>query len=115
MRTQRTDHTDSLSITSNGVASSSPSSKKKVLSALRICEKSSSRNLNSPSLDHENDRSFSDAEEAITATENVFNVPGILYFHSATIFVYRTFYRFYYEVRFYVQDPVPHLQHHLVD
>ncbi|CAK9795460.1 Serine/threonine-protein kinase WNK3 [Anthophora plagiata] len=77
VRTQRTDHnTDSLSITSNGVASSSPSSKKKVLSALRISEKSSSRNLNSPSLDHENERSFSDAEEAITATENVFNVPG---------------------------------------
>ncbi|XP_033190942.2 wnk kinase isoform X4 [Bombus vancouverensis nearcticus] len=76
VRTQRADHTDSLSITSNGVASSSPSSKKKVLSVLRICEKSSSRNLNSPSLDHENDRSFSDAEEAITATENVFNVPG---------------------------------------
>ncbi|KAF3428170.1 hypothetical protein E2986_14012 [Frieseomelitta varia] len=76
VRTQRTDVTDSLSITSNGIASNSPSSKKKVLSALRISEKSSSRNLNSPSLDHENDRSFSDAEEAITATENVFNVPG---------------------------------------
>ncbi|KAK9297698.1 hypothetical protein QLX08_008739 [Tetragonisca angustula] len=75
VRTQRADLTDSLSITSNGIASNSPSSKKKVLSALRISEKSS-RNLNSPSLDHENDRSFSDAEEAITATENVFNVPG---------------------------------------
>ena len=66
-----------MPITSNGIASNSPSSKKKVLCALRISEKSSSRNLNSPSLDHENDRSFSDAEEAITATENVFNVPGI--------------------------------------
>ncbi|XP_076164633.1 wnk kinase isoform X2 [Ptiloglossa arizonensis] len=77
IRTQRTDHSvDSLSITTNGVASSSPSSKKKVLSVLRIPEKSSSRNLNSPSLDHENERSFSDAEEAITATENVFNIPG---------------------------------------
>jgi len=28
--------------------------------------------VNSSSLDHENDRSFSDAEEAIAATENVF-------------------------------------------
>ncbi|OAD59198.1 Serine/threonine-protein kinase WNK3 [Eufriesea mexicana] len=47
VRTQRTDHnTDSLSITSNGVAN------------------------------YENERSFSDAEEAITATENVFNMPG---------------------------------------
>ncbi|KOC60991.1 Serine/threonine-protein kinase WNK3 [Habropoda laboriosa] len=47
VRTQRTDHNaDSLSITSNGVAN------------------------------HENECSFSDAEEAITATENVFNVPG---------------------------------------
>ncbi|XP_076240091.1 wnk kinase isoform X3 [Calliopsis andreniformis] len=77
IRAQRTDHSaDSLSITSNGVASNSPSSKKKVLSALRISEKSTSRNLNSPSLDNENECSFSDAEEAITATENVFNVPG---------------------------------------
>ncbi|KOX79935.1 Serine/threonine-protein kinase WNK1 [Melipona quadrifasciata] len=46
VRAQRADPTDSLSITSNGIAN------------------------------HENDRSFSDAEEAITATENVFNVPG---------------------------------------
>ncbi|XP_054007289.1 mucin-17-like isoform X3 [Hylaeus anthracinus] len=77
IRTQRSDHSgDSLSITTNGVASSSPSSKKKVLSAQRISEKSSSRNLNSPSLDNENERSFSDAEEAITATENVFSIPG---------------------------------------
>ncbi|KAG9428628.1 hypothetical protein HZU67_10032 [Apis mellifera carnica] len=77
VRTQRIDHnTDSLSITSNGISSTSPSSKKKILSTLRISEKSISRNLNSPSLDHENERSFSDAEEAITATENVFNVPG---------------------------------------
>ncbi|PBC29790.1 serine/threonine-protein kinase Wnk isoform X5 [Apis cerana] len=77
VRTQRIDHnTDSLSITSNGISSTSPSSKKKILSTLRISEKSISQNLNSPSLDHENERSFSDAEEAITATENVFNVPG---------------------------------------
>ncbi|XP_034193683.2 wnk kinase isoform X1 [Osmia lignaria lignaria] len=76
-RVQKTDHNiDTLSITSNGVANNSPSSKKKVLSALRISEKSSSRNPNSPSIEHENDRSFSDAEEAITATENVFNAPG---------------------------------------
>lgn len=74
---QRADqNADSLSITSNGVATSSPSSKKKVLSAVRISEKSSPRSQNSSSLDHENDRSFSDAEEAITATENVFKVSG---------------------------------------
>lgn len=73
---QRADqNADSLSITSNGVATSSPSSKKKILSA-RISEKSSPRSQDSSSLDHENDRSFSDAEEAITATENVFKVSG---------------------------------------
>lgn len=87
MRTQRIDHnTDSLSITSNGISNTSPSSKKKILSTLRISEKSISRNLNSPSLDHENERSFSDAEEAITATENVFNMPGIIYLHLTIIF-----------------------------
>ncbi|XP_032679490.1 uncharacterized protein LOC116847957 isoform X3 [Odontomachus brunneus] len=77
IRTQRHDqNTDSLSITSNGLTTSSPSSKKKVLSTLRISEKSSTQSVNSSSLDHENDRSFSDAEEAIAATENVFTTPG---------------------------------------
>ncbi|EFN78754.1 Serine/threonine-protein kinase WNK3 [Harpegnathos saltator] len=77
IRTQRHDQsTDSLSVTSNGLTTSSPSSRKKVLSTLRISEKSSTQSVNSPSLDHENDRSFSDAEEAITATENVFAIPG---------------------------------------
>ncbi|XP_014481955.1 PREDICTED: uncharacterized protein LOC106748175 isoform X3 [Dinoponera quadriceps] len=77
IRTQRHDqNTDSLSITSNGLTTNSPSSKKKVLSALRITEKSSTQSVNSLSLDNENDRSFSDAEEAITATENVFATPG---------------------------------------
>jgi hypothetical protein len=66
-----------LSITSNGLATSSPSSRKKVLSSLRISEKSSIQSVNS-SLDHENDRSFSDAEEAIAATENVFVASGIV-------------------------------------
>ncbi|XP_018396498.1 PREDICTED: uncharacterized protein LOC108774792 [Cyphomyrmex costatus] len=77
IRTQRHDQsTDSLSITSNGLATSSPSSKKKVLSALRISDRSSTQSVNSSSLDHENDRSFSDAEEAIAATENAFATPG---------------------------------------
>ncbi|KAL6262547.1 hypothetical protein P5V15_005340 [Pogonomyrmex californicus] len=73
IRTQRHDqNTDSFSVTSNGLATSSPSSKKKVLSALRISDRSSTQSVNSSSLDHENDRSFSDAEEAIAATENAF-------------------------------------------
>jgi len=67
-----------LSITTNGLATSSPSSRKKVLSTLRISEKSSIQSVNSSSLDHENDRSFSDAEEAIAATENVFVASGIV-------------------------------------
>ncbi|XP_011331558.2 serine/threonine-protein kinase WNK1 isoform X2 [Ooceraea biroi] len=76
LRTQRHDqNADSLSITSNGLATSSPSSKKKVLSSLRISEKSSTQSVNSSSLDHENDRSFSDAEEAL-ASENVFAASG---------------------------------------
>lgn len=65
-----------MSITNNGLASSSPSSKKKVLSGLRISGRSSIQSVSSSSIDHENDRSFSDAEEAITATENVFAEPG---------------------------------------
>ncbi|XP_071626881.1 uncharacterized protein Wnk isoform X3 [Temnothorax longispinosus] len=77
IRAQRHDQsTDSLSITSNGLSTSSPSSKKKVLSALRISDRSSTQSVNSSSLDHENDRSFSDAEEAIAATENAFATPG---------------------------------------
>lgn len=66
-----------MSINSNGLAASSPSSKKKIISTLRISEKSPVQSVNSSSsLDHENDRSFSDAEEAITATENVLAAPG---------------------------------------
>jgi len=80
IRTQRHDQsTDSLSITSNGLATSSPSSKKKVLPALRISDRSSTQSVNSSSLDHENDRSFSDAEEAIAATENAFAIPGKIF------------------------------------
>lgn len=61
---------------SNGLAASSPSSKKKILSALRISERSPVQSVNSLSLDNENDRSFSDAEEALAATENVFAASG---------------------------------------
>ncbi|XP_029659194.1 serine/threonine-protein kinase WNK1 isoform X3 [Formica exsecta] len=71
IRTQRHEqNADSLSITSNGLATNSPSSKKKVLSALHLSDRSSAQSVNSLSLDHENDRSFSDAEEAIAAIEN---------------------------------------------
>ncbi|XP_036141340.1 serine/threonine-protein kinase WNK1 isoform X2 [Monomorium pharaonis] len=77
IRIQRHDQsTDSLSITSNGLATSSPSCKKKVLSALRISDRSSTPSVNSSSFDHENDRSFSDAEEALAATENAFTTLG---------------------------------------
>ncbi|XP_066588439.1 serine/threonine-protein kinase Wnk-like isoform X2 [Prorops nasuta] len=65
--------TDSLGLTSNGVATSSPFVKKKGVIAVRGSTKSSSQSLNL-SLDHENDCSFSDAEEAITATENVYRM-----------------------------------------
>lgn len=71
VRTQRHEqNADSLSLTSNGLATNSPSSKKKILSVLHISDRSSVQSVNSLSLDHENDRSFSDAEEAIAAVEN---------------------------------------------
>lgn len=70
VRTQRHEqNVDSLSLTSNGLATNSPSSKKKI-SVLHISDRSSVQSVNSLSLDHENDRSFSDAEEAIAAIEN---------------------------------------------
>lgn len=71
VRTQRHEqNVDTLSLTSNGLATNSPSSKKKILSVLHISDRSSVQSVNSLSLDHENDRSFSDAEEAIAAIEN---------------------------------------------
>ncbi|XP_023287595.1 uncharacterized protein LOC105697780 isoform X1 [Orussus abietinus] len=77
-RTSRVDNReDSISLTSNGVPTSTPSPKKRTSSVLNSSDKSSSSSFNLASLDHDNERSFSDAEEAITATERLSRTSGI--------------------------------------
>lgn len=71
-RTSRAEH--SADTVSTG---SSPSPKKKAPSGLHILDKSTGHSLNLNPFEQENDRSFSDAEEAITATENFSKIPGL--------------------------------------